>query len=224
LPNTIFLTQEVKEFVEHYLRENNPKLEHGGFLLGRNYQAIIPRFYPNMSSTPHRQYRIPTNWEMFLRCDKQLFNMDWAIFFHLHPTHSIPSEVDLKRANFYTPIEMLIMYDEEKNSFSWRAFDKKGIEQYIDIVDKNYPIFQRYFANSLNLLNVGSCYITPNGDVLCSNSLGRAFITIDMDALIVYKFVKKNGVRPKVQMKDALNISTGRITKALEKLKKNELI
>lgn len=226
---TIYVTSEVKEFMENFIRKDNPQYEKGGFLLGKNYQCIIPKFFPNMSNRPSNEYQIPSGYRHFLNLDKNIFNMDWEIFFHTHPNHSIPSQKDIERRNFFTPIELLIMFNENNDSFTWRSFDQQGIEHYVDIVSKEYDIFKKFFATSLHLINIGNSFITPNYELLCDNELGNVFLILDTDTIKVYQFCKEHKkysylTPSKKKMQEKIGISLGRINKSLEKLKKFKLI
>lgn len=227
MPLTITITQELKDWVDTYLLNNNPEMEKGGFLLGKDYTLMIPRFFPNISDTPQTSYLIAQNWRSFLDYDLKFFQMNFICFFHTHPHHIIPSEVDMKLdySIFKSEIVLLIMFDQSRKTFTWRAFKQGGEEQYIEIINKNYPVFQQYFAQTLNLLNLGSCFVTPKGEFLCNNQLGNAFIMIDMDAVNLYNLIiKQKGYLTKSKMKEILQFSDIRLNKVIEKLKKNGLM
>lgn len=187
---TVYLLAAARERVECYIRANNPRIEHGGFLIGKDYTIIVPRFYPNVSATPEKSYQIEPSFRKYLQIDLNLFGMNFLADFHTHPTHSITSEADLKYAHGHNicDLNVVIAYDAQRDVFTWHAYDNAGQEQVLLVVDKNYNIFKEFFANSLDLTPIGDCFITPGGELLSNNPVARYAISVNAQLLSAYNY------------------------------------
>lgn len=222
---TIYIHNDLKSLTENFLLLNNPKIEHGGFFLGNNNQLIIPKIFPNISNTPKRSYRLPSNYNLFLKVDLQFFKLNFSVHFHTHPNHTIPSETDLRFAlNQTTAILFLIIsFNSQDKSFTWRIFDRNGEEQYLEIIDHQFEVFKKFFATSLNMMNLGNCFITENGELLTSNSLAKAFIQLDENSLKVYKWYRQNQDNiwrmRKKDIIEEIGISSLKLNKIIKKFK-----
>lgn len=231
MPSTLYIHEDLKRFVESYILNNNPDQEHGGYFLGANYQLIIPIFLPNVSNTPQRSYQMPSNYQIFLETFKQMFQLESEWHFHTHPSHSVVSEQDVRSASYYTDIQLLIMYDKAQQSFSWDSYDRNGIKHYLQFVSQQYELFKTFFAHSLGLLNLGSSFVTPSGELICNDSFGKAFLSFDYETFQVYKYLLAHKNRfggisvPKLaKMQEELQLSSNRIKRAKELIKQFKLI
>jgi proteasome lid subunit RPN8/RPN11 len=223
---TIYIHNNLKNLIEDYLLSNNPRIEHGGFFLGNHNQLIIPKLFPNTSNTPERSYKLPSNYNLFLKLDQKFFKMNFSVHFHTHPNHTIPSEADLRYAQAHSDSTFFIVisFNAHDRSFTWRIFNRNGEEQYIELLNQEYETFKKFFANSLNLMNLGNCFITESGELLTGNSLAKAFIQLDEDSLKVYKWYKQHQKnlwrKKKKEIVEEIGISAPKLNKILKRFKK----
>jgi proteasome lid subunit RPN8/RPN11 len=233
MPKTLYIHNDLREVTEKHILSHGPEKEQGGFFLGKGNELIIPKFIPNVSKEPHQEYRMPKNYAIFLELEQDLHNLYTFIHFHTHPNHTIVSEGDLKcaRQSNYSHIYVLLSFDASKKSFTWRAYDLNGEEQYINFISKEYDEFKKYYTEKLGLLHLGDCIVTENGEILMSDPLGKAIMSIDLDTLSVYKYLlnlkeqdRYFSMPTKKKIQDDLQLSATRVNNALDKIRKHKLL
>lgn len=228
MAKTIWITQELKEFIEGYLIRTDPLKEHGGFFLGKNNELILPRIFPNKSNSPRNSYLTPSYWKELINIDLLYFDLDYYVHFHSHPNHTFYSKQDLKVAHekSFSEDHIVLLYDKEKTSYTWRAYDSQYEEQYVEIIDKKFDTFKIYFAKKLNLTRLGDLFLTDNGDLLSTNTMSELFIQIDTDVFKIFKYLEQLKNRSRYASKptfsslsEKCNIPFERVKKALKKIK-----
>jgi len=229
MAKTIWITQELKDFIEGYLKRTDPLKEHGGFFLGKNNELIIPRIFPNYSNSPRNSYLTPKYWKELIEIDLIYFNLDYYVHFHSHPDHTFYSKQDLKVAHekSFSEEHIVLLYDKEKETYTWRAYNSQYEEQYVEIIDKKYDTFKIYFAKKLNLTRLGDLFLTDNGDLLSTDIMSELFIQIDTDAFKIFKYLEQLKKQLRYPDKptfsllsEKCNIPFERVKKALKKIKK----
>lgn len=187
---TVYLPKLVKQRAEDFIRQNNPKMEHGGYFLGQGSTLLIPRFYPNRSDRPEHSYKRDASAIDFVRLDARLFGMDLLVDFHTHPNHSITSEQDLKYAGQQplAKINVMIGYNAGEDAFTWHAYDNSALEVPVIVVTEEYPVFRELFAQSLRLTPLGDCFLTPEGELLANNTIAKVVVDVDAEGLRVYNY------------------------------------
>jgi len=231
LPQLIYIHVFLKTLTEKYLLANNPHYEHGGCFLGTSFELMIPRFIPNVSPNPTREYQMASHYQRYLDIDKKMFRFDFEVHFHTHPNHSIVSEADLKSAisRSSTLYNILLSFDKQKESFTWRCYDRNGEEHYIEFIDKQFEKFKQFFAKTYNILYLGESFLTESGELVTNNPFSKCFIQIDEDALRVFRYITKKQrhsyrTLTKALLQKELSLSSVRIDRALKKLITNQLI
>jgi len=229
MAKTIWITHELKDFIEEYLKRTDPLKEHGGFFLGKNNELFIPRILPNYSNSPRNSYLTPKYWKELIEIDLIYFNLDYYIHFHSHPDHTFYSKKDLKVAHekSFSEDHIVLLYDREKATYTWRAYDSQYEEQYIEIVDKKYEKFKIYFAKKLNFTRLGDLFLTDKGELLSTDTTSKLFINIDIDTFKIFKYLeqlKRQSLYPSKPTYSLLskkyNIPFERVKKALNKIRK----
>lgn len=187
---SLYLPKTIKERTEDYLRQNNPRIEHGGYFLGQRSTILIPRFYPNRADTPKNTYSMDPAAADYLKIDTRLFGMDLVVNFHTHPNHSISSENDVKyaRQQSLTKLNVKIAYNAGEDAFTWNGYDNSALIVPIIIVTEDYPIFRELFAQSLRLISLGDCFLTPDGELLANNEIAKVVVNVDAEGLKVYNY------------------------------------
>lgn len=188
--NCLYLPITVKQRAEDYIRGNNPRIEHGGYFLGRESTLLIPRFYPNRSEHPESSYKGDVCAVDYAQLDARLFGMDLFIDFHTHPNHSITSEQDLKYSagQPLANLNVMIGYNTKEDAFTWHAYQNNALEITVLVVDDQYPIFKELFSQSLRLTSLGDCFLTPEGELLANNPIAKVIINVDAEAMRVYVY------------------------------------
>lgn len=228
MAKTIWITQTLKDFVEGYLKRTDPLKEHGGFFLGKNNELIIPRIFPNYSNSPRDSYLTPKYWKELVDLDLIYFNLDYYVHFHTHPDHTFYSKQDLKVAHerSFSEEHIVLLFDREKETYTWRAYNSRYEEQYVEIVDKSFDKFKIYFTEKLNLIRLGDLFLTDNGDLLSTDAMSELFVHIDKDTFKIFKYLKQlkkqnSYKKPSFSLiSERCNIPVERVKKALRKIKK----
>jgi len=222
---TIYITRELKDYIENYLFSQDISLEYGGFFLGKDNKLIIPRILPNHSKTPYNSYLTPNYWRELIKIDLEFYELDFYVHFHSHPNHSIYSKQDLKVANYktYSDYSIDLLIDKENKSYTWRGYDSNYEEYYIHFIDETYDKFKTYFAKSLNLIELNDIFLTDSGEMVSGNPLSKVMLTVDSDSLIMYKYLKELSKQwspclPSYnRLSEILGYSVNRVKKALAK-------
>ena len=117
------------------------------------------------------------------------------------------------------PLEVVISENEGK--YKWFCFDRnlKHVNLYFrdDELEKSFLLITQSFG----MTDFGRVMCSPKGELLCESKIGKSFLNIDSDAMIVDKWFEthKNTWRiTKAGIKKDTGLSLSRINNALNRL------
>jgi proteasome lid subunit RPN8/RPN11 len=216
---SIFIPEKLRDLVNTWLQNSNKSTEHGGVFFGSEteFKSFLP--IPNFSNSPSNTYD-KGNAKYYVSEFGKMIGLKPIAGMHTHPNGSIPSEQDTKYIKTSEcPLELVISENEGK--YKWFCFDRnlKHVNLYFrdEELEKSFLLITQSFG----MIDFGRVMVSPKGELLCESKIGKSFLNIDSDAMIVDKWFEqnKNAWRvTKAGIKKDTGLSLSRINNALNRL------
>lgn len=222
---SMFVPEKLRDIINSWLLKSSEREnEHGGIFFGNYTELITFLPIPNFSETPRTEFKKANASNFFVREFSKMTGLKPIAGMHTHPNGSIPSEQDkiyIKTSE--CPFEIVI--SDHGSKFEWFCFDKNL--KHVNIYFRNCEMEKSLLliSQSFGLTDFGRVMITPNYEILCENPMGKAFLTLDSDAMKINNWFEKNTHwnRTKSQIRKDTGLSMNRINVALKKLGRENL-
>jgi len=220
-----FIPEKLRDLVNQWLKNTDRNKEHGGIFFGTEteFKSFLP--VPNFSQTPQNTFD-RGNSKHYVAEFGKMIGVKAIAGMHTHPNGSIPSENDTKYIKGSDcPLEVVIS-DHGAEGFKWFCFDRNLKHVNLYFRDSDLEKSFLLITQSFGMTDLGRVMVTPKHELLCESSLGRSFLNIDSDSMIVHLWFEKNTDswrRTKVQIQKDTSLSAGRINAALKRLGRENL-
>jgi proteasome lid subunit RPN8/RPN11 len=220
---SVFIPEKLRDLVNNWLQDSDRKKEHGGVFFGTDteFTSFLP--VPNFSETPYNSFN-KGNSKYYVAEFGKMIGLKPIAGMHTHPNGSIPSETDTKYIKGSDcPLEVVI--SDHGSEFKWFCFDRdlKHVNLYFrdSDLEKSFLLITQSFG----MTDLGRVMVTPKHELLCESKLGRSFLTLDADTMIVNQWFEKNATlwrKSKTQIQKDTGLSATRVNTALKKLGKED--
>jgi proteasome lid subunit RPN8/RPN11 len=213
--------------VENYILASDRKRELGGYFYGtaQKFQAFLPAV--NYSDTPSRSFQINPHGPHWSREFATMLGLPAVAGMHTHPSGAVASEGDRKYIQAHSLTYEVVIADQGER-FRWFIIDRKLREVGLIESDEELDELSRLFHIELGLFPLGSVFLDePNNTLVISSKIGRVLLSLDQDALAVYSILRDSPRydRPTAnRLKTLTGISAGRISRAIQKIKRGDVI
>jgi proteasome lid subunit RPN8/RPN11 len=222
---SVFVPEKLRDLVNRYLEHSNRSIEHGGVFFGTESElkSFLP--IPNFSDSPSDTFAWG-NHRYYVREFASLIGIPAVAEMHTHPNGSIPSGVDVKDMQNGSGCPLHIVIADQKTEFRWFCFNRslRHVQVYFNDADleKSFVLL----SESFGITDLGKVMITPKKELLCDNKLGKAFLSLDADAMSVNEWFEKNTnswSRKKINIQKDTGLSASRVNAALKRLGREDL-
>jgi proteasome lid subunit RPN8/RPN11 len=176
--NTIELPRELRHVVDAFIL-SDPTKEYGGFLFGTplRFHTFLP--IPNVSPTPGKQYKAPDDWKRYTDAFAGLIGYDVVAQVHTHPSHSIPSEQDVKASQFWFQHARylgLIAPNVEGNRTTWWIVDRQFEVQELLETDATLDTASLLVARRYGFANLGAVLMDNHGHLKAQGKIPQTLL------------------------------------------------
>ncbi len=221
---SIFIPEKLRDLVNNWLQESDRNREHGGIFFGTEteFKSFLP--VPNFSETPNTTFSLG-NSRYYVAEFGKMIGLKPIAGMHTHPNGSIPSEQDTKYIKG-SPQPLEVVISDHGSEFKWFCFDKNL--RHVNLYYKDSDLEKSFLliTQSFGMTDLGRVMVTPKHELLCESQLGRAFLTIDSDAMTVHSWFEKNTDawrRTKTQIQKDTGLSASKVNAALKRLGRENL-
>jgi len=222
----IIIPRSLRILVEGYIKKTDRKKEQGGYFFGTEskFQAFLPAV--NYSSTPHREFVKGSHSSRWAAEFEKMIGIPLVSSMHTHPGGAVASEGDRKYIKAHN-LEYEVIIADQGDRFRWFVIDRKLREVGVVETDEELERLVFLLGQEVGLIDLGQVFMSPKGELMNTNRLGRAVLSLDSDAVKVYE-VSQNykgwRTQTKTDIREKTGLSHARVTKALTRLRESELI
>jgi proteasome lid subunit RPN8/RPN11 len=216
----IFVPEKLRDLVNGWILQSNRKNEMGGTFFGTEteFKSFLPG--PNFSQTPYKEFS-RGNADLYEAEFAKLIGYNPVSGMHTHPSGSVPSEGDRKYIQHTNSPKLEVVIADMGSELRWFCFDKNMRHVVIYFKDIELEKMVLSLSQSFGMMDIGSCMITPKGELLCENERGKQFLKFDTDTYLIWKWLedhKKDWKKTKTQIQKDTGLSMVRINESLKKL------
>lgn len=217
----LIIPRKIRTLVESYVARDHRDREKGGYFVGRENAIVAFVPVPNFSTGSHANtYSLdaPATKGIAVEFAAMIGGKILADM-HTHPNGTIPSEQDGRYVAGLDWPYHVVLADKGKE-FDWYAIDRKMVGVQLVESELEFEGIVALAAGEMSLLSLGQLFITPGGELLGTKGDSKTFITVDEDALAVWRWGKDmyNGSRTYSQASRVTKIPVQRVKRAFEKI------
>lgn len=224
----IIIPKKLKDIVEQYILSSDRSKELGGYFYGSEskFQAFLPS--PNFSEKPRSShFRHPNSGKHFAKHFGVMLDLPIVASMHTHPNGSVVSEVDTKYLRTHEYYYEVVVADQGER-FRWFVVNRENNEIGFIESDEELEKLAFVFALEMGLKDLGRVFMSNDNTLLTTTALGRALLSIDEDAYMLYNMLKdikrRYSFPRKTEMQRSTGLSAAKVNKAIEKLDKEGLL